>query len=352
MITRQFAITGGVICARDGSKSTPIDIDSATLAMDAAWTPYAQATLECRPPATAAALTAIEPRSGLRCRFTVTQTNSDGSTFSRAHDLGLRTRSQDWTSGSMTLDAASDEALLQDYAYGTVQTWWQVNMPTSTIIDYVLRGAYTGGAGDAPPPGQGVLSVPLVVVAGAPTASVQWDTDQPWAAGMSAWDYCDGMAEAAGAWFYVDELAVPRYAPQGWASNSAQLTLDDASAIVTVQDTVSRDDPLWGTDAVVSYTGNSPTAIVYTYDGPTPTKAIVLSRPQRKPAGNAATRVATGARKRGRRLTVTALADIRARPNQPVTVTWMGQTRSGTLQSVAFDFPAGLMRLAVNVTES
>ena len=80
----------------------------ATVAIDDAWAPYGQIALDCAQPPLAE-LEAIDPRTPLRVNVTV----SDG-TVSRAMDLALRSRQIDHVSARLRIEAATDEALLQD----------------------------------------------------------------------------------------------------------------------------------------------------------------------------------------------------------------------------------------------
>lgn len=87
-----------------------LDVREVEVTLDDAWEPYGQVSLECWTPSKDV-LDLIDPRTpGLRLTVTLT----DG-TFTRTFNVGLRSRSVDHITGTMTITGATDEALLQDY---------------------------------------------------------------------------------------------------------------------------------------------------------------------------------------------------------------------------------------------
>jgi hypothetical protein len=91
---------------------TPVAVDviSASTALDDAWAPYGQATLQCWTPPQQV-LEFIDPRKQSRVAVTLT----DGK-VTRAFNMNLRARDVDHQRGTMTLRAGTDEAQLMDDA--------------------------------------------------------------------------------------------------------------------------------------------------------------------------------------------------------------------------------------------
>jgi hypothetical protein len=339
-ITRTYVHSAMRVETRSSSSSNAFDAKALQITFDKSWSPYGQATLTCGalPLATVAAM---EPRNGMRLRWRTTQTNSDGKSFYQDFDLGLRSRVQSWSTNELVLTGATDEALLQDYGYLSAQayqgspvnpgsgTYW-----ASVLANYAVSGALPAGFTTTPG-----VSPELLVDAVDAVSDV----------GTSAWDWASAMAEAAGAWLWVDETAVPRWTVADYSPAGFTLYLDDYNDILDVSDTVSRDDPAFGNAVVIAYTGNSPTAYLTSSAGIDPRKTITIQRARRRPSNGSATKPRQQATLHGRSLVVKAAADIRTRPNQSASISWLGQSATGTVQRVAFDFPAATMDVTVNI---
>lgn len=338
---RTFTVVNPRVENADGSSSQALNVKSAQVTMDATWSPYCQAQLVCAQPA-GAVLTAIEPRSdsNARVRFTLRQSQPGATDIDRSFDLGLRSRSLSWTAREMTLAAASDEALLTDYASETPYNYGSAG------------GTYYAGAlvNDAI---SRVLSLSTTFEAGFPDGTIAY-ADATWDAGTTGWDYVAAIAESVGARVWCDELRVPHWATPTFSADTSLHTITDGvdtGTVLDVTDVVSRDDALWANYAVVQYSGNSPAQFVGAGATTGVRKAIVVERKRRKPgSGNAATKIRTAAQTRGRNLTVRAIADVTARPQQTWRAVYGDQDRQGIVQSVAFDFPNGTMNLIVNAT--
>lgn len=336
MVFRAFKISNPLTCKRDGSSPTGLAVRDLSVTLDKSWAPYCQAQLTLQTPG-AANILGIEPRQGLRTRFTMGMDDLQGNVFSFPFDLALRSRSLDWAAGTATLTATSDEALWQDFASATSGGAQPNTRAAAQTVAGVL--GYDDGAR-------------YLEVAGAP--SVANDVDTIWAPGTTAWDYASQQAESGGAWLYSDERGVFRYAPQTYSPDTTLRTFDD-KVVINVVDSVSRDDGTWANYAVVVFQPDEGTTsyVDNGAGGTDPRRAIVVTRPFKKPTGTtAAATIRTKAQKRGRSLTVTAIADIRCRPNQPALVSYQGQSFNGTIRAVTFSLPAGTMTATVDVIES
>lgn len=337
-LARRFRVDQGVVVDAAGANPRPLKLTGVSVALDASWSPYIQATVTASPPS-AADLTAIDPRAGgrLRCRLRAFDAAGVQVGASWSLDLGLRTRRRTFSRRGPTfqLDAATDEAKMQDYYSAT---------------PYVLSG-FTANASDFVTSAMSEMGYPLgslVYINGWPDVLVA-AADAVRTPETSYWDYCSQLAETAGARFFFDENNVPTWAQPTWTPTPGT---SDLVGIYQVDDEVSRDNPAWGNYALVQYTGNSPAQFAASDGGLLPRKGIVVSRARNKPAnGNAATKVRTTAQARGRNLTVQAVADLTVRPNQLRRAAYQGQLWTGRVQSVRFDLPAGTMTVVLNVIE-
>jgi hypothetical protein len=345
---RTFGLLNPQLCRLDGSASTPIGVERLVIAFDRTWAPHVQTQLQLVAP-DPAAVAAIDPRTGFRARFQLQQDDLAGNAFSKPFDLAYRSRDVDWVAGAVAATAASDEALLQDWAQSGTGTGGYPDtsggMDEATSRAGYVKGTRYFETADAP-------RVLINQRGNIPTAQ---DQDDYWAPGVSAFDYASQLAELAGVWLYGDETGVLRAALPGYAQDTTQRVFTESTNLINVVDSVSRDDASWGNYAVIGYTAPNSTTTEYVSSsaGIEPRKAIVLARARRKPVsgGNAATKVRTNAQRAGRRLQLTAIADLACRPNQPATATYRGQSFSGTLESVAFTFPEGTMQAVLAVTE-
>lgn len=314
----------------------PLLVKAATVTMDRTWSPYCQASIVCVQP-TAAQLAQIEPRTGMRVRFELTQTVDGIDAAPQYFDLDLRGFSLDWSTGEVTLDCASNELWARDFGLNQASPQYAVAGTTSTTLSALVTGSYR-----MPPTLStlGLGSNPAV-------------TDPLWQPGQSWADYVAPVVEAAGAWLYCDEQGRFRLTAPTWVADTAVRTITDAAHIRSVVETVSRDDPTWSTTAVVSYTPRdgqgSTTFDVSRYGGDDVWgKLTLLARIGSKPTAGAANAVVDRMRGRGRNLVVDCMLDIAARPNQSWSVAYQGLSRTGKAQSVAMSLPDGTMQLSVN----
>ncbi|WP_433586363.1 carbohydrate binding domain-containing protein [Microbacterium hydrocarbonoxydans] len=112
--TAQSAVWDYVTVTRqpwiDPSGTAPLPVSGGRVTIDESWAPYVQATVDV-PLTDLELLERIDPRQSQR--VTLTASESIGGT-SRTFNLGLRGRTVDHKTGKVTLNLASDEALLFD----------------------------------------------------------------------------------------------------------------------------------------------------------------------------------------------------------------------------------------------
>lgn len=347
-MSRDYQLINAQIVSRAGVPLVTLAVksDQGSITFDRTWSPYVQATVVCAPP-TAADLTKIDPRAGVRFLANWRQIDLEtGAVVNRPLNLSVRARTRAYVVGDgevLTLTLASDESLAQDWASENGLGPGN-GLSTSYCVTYALGQVWENE------PGQGTFTIETG--AADPTVSA----DASWVPGTAAWDYMAGLVEVAGAWLYCDEVRGWHYAPPLFTADTTTHAITDTDHIVDVQDVIDRADPTFGNYAVVSYLDStSSTGNTYVGAGPVvvPRKTLVVARNRKKPStGNAATGIRASAIKRGRSLTVNALAEIAARPNQTWATTFQGVAWTGALQGVTFDFTTGLMSMKLNVNES
>lgn len=126
-----------------GSPNVTLRVKGGTLTLDAGRAPHVQGSIEIAIPAQAT-LTALDPRVAARIQVTVLATFPSGSQ-SRTFNLGLRRRPVQHRDGTLTLDVASDEALLGDWA-PLADDYTPLNYQSSlrALVNYVLGKVISG----------------------------------------------------------------------------------------------------------------------------------------------------------------------------------------------------------------
>lgn len=219
----EHAVVAQIIGAGEISPS------SAEITLDDSWSPFAQGTLTAKIPADADLLAAADPRDGaprvsmlLSERVGVSAPlsaiggpgatlgglfaggtladvtaahfrpwNDDSGTGSRLRvNLGIRRRRLDHRAGTMLLELASDEALLQDYALLSTVPETPGSTSVRTAVAFALGKIGATLAEDA--------------------ADAQVDEAEAltWYPGTTGWDYCHGLVQATNLRLWCDELGV------------------------------------------------------------------------------------------------------------------------------------------------
>ena len=124
-----------------------------TVTLDDTTAPHVTATIGVRIP-DLATMAALDPRASVRVRIEVEAAFPFASQV-RSFDLGLRTRTVSHRAGTMTLDLASDEAIIDDWAPHS-DDWapYMYQNSVRSLVDFVLdmasAGALAPGGPDAP----------------------------------------------------------------------------------------------------------------------------------------------------------------------------------------------------------
>lgn len=140
-----------------GTPDKPINLTGGSVTFDVGRWPHVTATLTAK--ADPAILGALDPRAGSRVRITATGTSPAGVQGPRTFDLGVRSRPRSYRDGTVTIELASDEALLADYRPGADDiTPLSLQGSVRSVINYVLGKAVPGAALQASPAHDGDLT--------------------------------------------------------------------------------------------------------------------------------------------------------------------------------------------------
>lgn len=248
--------------------------------------------------------------------------------YRRGFDLTVRTRTVSIDNATITLELASDEALLQDYALVQDINFSPATTDLRTIINGVLARIDEG------------------LVAGATTATVDADATI-WAPGQTAWDYLTSMTAQAGLRLFCDErrrwlLVEDTYTTDGLVELFSNETITGADEVI------SRDNEDWYDSVVIKYTWtNELGETIVNYDtaavpGYQKTKLIEIE--SLYPGAGAAQRVLDRAISRGRQKDVTAVGNYRVTPSTACTIFITGYpTEEGYIRAVTWSLPGDEM---------
>lgn len=175
-----------------------------------------------------AVMESIDPRDDVRTTITLE---------SRVFDLGIRERTVDHETKTIRITAASDEAMLAEYARLTDDTA-PVALASSlrAVVNYVLGVVIPGKALEASP--------------GTDAAVTETDA-LTWRAGVTAWEFLLALTSAASVRLFCDELRRWRLVPTSYMVPGSVAALASTSKSGT--DTISRDGDAWVTGVVVVY---------------------------------------------------------------------------------------------------
>lgn len=120
-----------------------LNVISATITLDDAWSPYVQATLTLHTP-DETVLDLLDPRDNVRVVVTVTKTFSNWNTTGvftdqeRIFNLLLRSRTVDHITGTTLVTLASDEAALQEFALIATTSERVNGLSVKTAVEHAL----------------------------------------------------------------------------------------------------------------------------------------------------------------------------------------------------------------------
>lgn len=244
--------------------------------------------------------------------------------YQRGFDLAIRTRTVNVDNATITLELASDEALLQDYALVQDINYSPASTDLRTIVNGVLARINAG------------------LVAGTTTHTVLADATI-WAPGQTAWDYLESMLQEAGLRLFCDErrrwnLVEDTYTADGLVE------LFSNETITAAEETISRDNDDWYDSVVIKYTWTNDlgeTVISYdtaAVDGYQKTKLIEIE--SLYPGAGAAQRILDRALARGITKDVSAVGNYRVTPSTACTIYLTGYpTENGYVRSVTWNLP-------------
>lgn len=248
--------------------------------------------------------------------------------YQRGFDLAIRSRSVDVANATITLELASDEALLQDYALVQAINYSPASTDLRTIVKGVLARINAG------------------LVSGTTTATVAADATI-WAPGQTAWDYLTSMTAQAGLRLFCDERR-NWYLVQDTYTADGLVELFSNETITAAEETISRDNDDWYDSVVVKYTWTNDlgeTVIDYdiaSVDGYQKTKLIEIE--SLYPGAGAAQRILDRAISRGVQKDVTAVGNYRVTPSTACTIYITGYpTENGYVRSVTWNLPGDEM---------
>jgi hypothetical protein len=247
-------------------------------------------------------------------------------------DLGVRSRVINHAESTITVRAASDELLLQDYRLLDAVPLQPANPNLGALIQYVLDVAVPGAR----------LVWSAWSLSDVPRDAAAW---QP---GVSAWDYLLPLTASAGQRLWCDERRVWHLAqPDDIDDGGAEPLTLDVVALTEASDETDRDNPSWFDAVVVRYawTDEEGTAQVE-YDiaaEPGATKASLVEYDRPFPgAGEAAWRLAKSAAQ-GHVVDTSAVSDFTAYPSRPVVLVLPDVSYTGWISAVQWTMPADEM---------
>lgn len=248
--------------------------------------------------------------------------------YERSFDLSVRTRKVDINNDTITLDLASDEALLQDYLL--VQ---DINYsPATTDLRTIIKGVLAR-IGD--------FLIPDTTTATVPVAATVWPP------GQSAWDYLAPLLQAAKMRLFCDEkrnwyLVNDTYTKPGTAE------LFSTETIVQAAETIAREDKDWFDAVILKYTWVDAAGVTVTsYDTaaqPNFKKAKLIEYDTQYPGAGAAARILKRALARGLAKDVRAVSNYGVDPSMACSIFITGYAQEDSyVRSVSWDFPGDQM---------
>lgn len=362
--------------------TTTIKVESASVSLDEARAPYADATFVT--PYTEALASALDPRNQprvnlvLRQNFIGSKTLGDlsavfpnpqtlaaistawaGKTLSqvgdlyrvvwnppgsylpttvRTLDLTVRSRQVDHLAATITVRATSDEPLLTDYALLRSTPVMPDSYSVVDAVKLVLRTVLPGA----------------VLVATGATGTVLPES-AVWRPGVSGWEYLSPLTSSKGLRLWCDEHRIwylgdpltAAWPAQGGTSLSVQ---GFSTTAWSADDAINLDDGLWFDGVVVAYRwtpdAGGTSQVAYDYAGLTSARNVLTIERNDTPypgPGEASARLGK-VRQLGRVIGGTRAADYTVGPGGAATYRGSAtNTLSGKVAAVVWDFPDGGM---------
>lgn len=358
--------------ATAGELVYPLELKSANITLDEAWSPYCQGTVVVTIPAPAIAAL-LDPRKKIRLQLDLSQTFGDSDTLAaisaqfaggtlaaisaaypgtlaaittaryrpfntgpflnvsaRSFNLSIRSVEIDRTAAEATLTVASDEALLQDFRLAEPVFYQPGGTAVRTLAVLALArigATLTAGPRDG-------------IVAAAATA---------WLPGVSAAEWLAPMIQSVGLRLWCDEL-------RRWQLTVSQPYLGLPAVAPQVSPKAGSTEKLtradeWCDAAIVVYSwtdaGNIPRRQVDTHTTPGWSKAVVQELDSVYPGPGAAARIVGFAMSRGRSIEYSSVSDYNVNPGMVIDMLIPGIEQYATIGAVAWNLPADEMRLTL-----
>lgn len=352
---------------------TELEVIDANLELNESWSPYVQASLTIHAP-DLATVNAIDPRSKTHVRVFVEEVfgesehvshltalygggtlaalttayttkflfaltalwfqpwNSFGVRASTRRDfyLSVRRRTIDHAAGTVSIDLASDEMYLQDYALASTLVYAPGTLSVRAAVSDALAriGAY--------------------LQAGTADGTIEANASS-WLPGQSAWDYVSPLVQQAKLRLYCDEKGRFWLVSDGY-TEPGQTVLTYTGTIVSGEDEIDRDGDAWFDAVVISYKWtDSLGATLTNYDfaaQPNFSKVKHLEYTTAYPGPGAAQQVLNRSLAKGRTQSVTAVSDYSVTPSQAVSVALPDtDVQTGYVSSVSWAYPADEMQV-------
>ena len=254
--------------------------------------------------------------------------------YQRGFDLGIRSRSISIADGTVSLELASDEALLQDYALVSSNNFSPASLQLRDIIKEVL--AFING----------------YLVPGATDGLVD-ATAALWAPGQEAWDYLNALVQEKKLRLYCDErrnwhLVDDTFTQPGLAE------LWSVGTIKSADENISRDDGLWFDAVVIKYTWTDALgATIIAYDTASVenfTKVKLIERDTAFPGAGAAQSILDRAISRGRQLNVTTVSNYAVEPSMACDIYILGTpTENMYVKAISWNYPSDEMNITTRL---
>lgn len=270
--------------------------------------------------------------------------------YTRTWRLMVREITIDYKEQTATLQCASPESRLQDYALVatapfTPSLGWTpdgTDIPSHTqpyaLATYVL----------------GLIGEELLDCDHFSSSTTYWTTAQlAWSPGTTAFDYLYGLLKRYGFLLYCryDGRYVLRF-ERFYGESGPALALNDATNLKTLQATRSRDHDYY-TAVVVTYNwtdsaGTSQTAVDAYDSGARPINVYQTTRETPFPGAGVAQRIYNVMKQTARQLEATAIIDLaNSWLSAPATLTTTAATKTGYIQAVEIQHPSDEMRVTI-----
>lgn len=365
---------------------TRLEITSITLTEDKAWSPRIQGSLTVP---YSAGIAAIDPRlNEIGLQITLTQEFGQSIAFSelsaawgsgtfsslatawgtntfatlrsqwwspyaemepepivKRYLVQLRAVEVDYSSGVITLNVASEDALLQDSA------WLYSTYSPSGISPITPAG------GSVVPIVQEVLSWigrPLDVFNAAFYETNRTAEQRKIAPGRTYWDYLSALLGSLKV--YCNRGGIWKLVDPDLETSSVTLNLHKDSNLITASQVVDRDAGDWYTAAIITWRDTTVSPAVDTLDvyqsAYTPIKVYTETIDKPYPGYSLAKSRMLAAVRRSRVIQVTAVADITAEPDARAIITTPDATLDTQVTAVTFRLPADQMDITARIEMS